>query len=299
LGGVPSGPDLPGAIGSDLNRTLSVPSPGLTTPVEGLYDQTGDLLNQPVIGTVPGRVLPKAPVLTAPNRGAVSRVPPVTERRYIANEVLLGLPSNLSSQAIDALARRHGLTRLDSQRIGLTGTTLHRWRITDQRTVTEVIRAIEADRGLGAAQPNYQFTLQQDHPPAELSLDQYVLAKLHVVDAHRIAAGAGIRIAVIDGGIDASHPELAGNVADVFDAIERPEAASLHGTGMAGAITAHARLTGIAPEGRILAARAFSSSGESNQGTTLTILKSIDWAIAHGAKVINMSFAGPRDPGPK
>jgi subtilisin family serine protease len=294
--GVPSAPDLPGAVGSDLNRGLSVPSTGLTTPVEGLYGQTGDLLNRrSVIGTVPGRVLPKGPALTAPNRSAVSRVPPATERRYIANEVLLGLPSNLSNQALDALARRHRLTRLDSQRIGLTGTTLHRWQITNQRTVSEVIRAIEADRGLGVAQPNYQFTLQQDRPPPELNTDQYVLAKLHVSDAHRLAAGAGIRVAVIDGGIDVSHPELAGNVADAFDAFERPEVASLHGTGMAGAIAAHARLTGIAPEARILAVRAFAS-GNTNQGTTLTILKSIDWAIGHGARVINMSFAGPRDP---
>src|SRR5438093_733439 len=42
--GVPSVPDLPGATGSDLNRSLSVPSTSLTTPVEGLYGPTGDVL---------------------------------------------------------------------------------------------------------------------------------------------------------------------------------------------------------------------------------------------------------------
>src|SRR5262249_39584183 len=131
--GVPSVPDLPGATGSDLNRSLSVPSASLTTPVEGLYGPTGDVLNR-TLGTVPGRVLPNATPV-ARNGGAAGRVPPGGERRYIGKGVLLGLPSNLSPGALAALPRRHRLTRLDSQRIGLTGTTLHRWRITDQRTV--------------------------------------------------------------------------------------------------------------------------------------------------------------------
>src|SRR5205823_4353964 len=106
------------------------------------------------------------------NRATASRVPPVSERRYLSNEVLLGLPSNLTAQALDSLARRHRLTRLESQRIGLTGTTLHRWQITDQRSVSDVIRALEADRSIGLAQPNYRFTLQQDPFGSQPRADQ-------------------------------------------------------------------------------------------------------------------------------
>jgi subtilisin family serine protease len=68
-----------------------------------------------------------------------------------------------------------------------------------------------------------------------------------------------------------------------------------HGTGMAGAIVARSRMTGSAPGARLLAIRAFSGDEES-EATTVSILKGIDWAIAHGARVINMSFAGPYDP---
>jgi len=105
-----------------------------------------------------------------------------------------------------------------------------------------------------------------------------------------------VPVAIIDNGIDALHPELAGAIAGHFDAVERPEAPSNHGTGMAGAIVAHARLTGVAPEARILAVRAFAAAAGSEEATTASIVRGIDWAIAQGARVINMSFAGPRDP---
>ncbi|HEY0570577.1 MAG TPA: S8 family serine peptidase, partial [Enterovirga sp.] len=47
---------------------------------------------------------------------------------------------------------------------------------------------------------------------------------------------------------------------------------------------------------RVLAIRAFSDSDNSAEGTTFNIIKSIDWAVSQGARVINMSFAGPHDP---
>jgi hypothetical protein len=81
-------------------------------------------------------------------------------RRYVTKEVLVALPSTLSPQAIDDIARRHRLTRLETLSVGLTGTTFHRWRIWDRRSVSDVIRALEAEAGPGIAQPNYRYSLQ-------------------------------------------------------------------------------------------------------------------------------------------
>jgi subtilisin family serine protease len=65
---------------------------------------------------------------------------------------------------------------------------------------------------------------------------------------------------------------------------------------MAGAIAAHQRLLGIAPGARLLAVHAFSSDAAKAESTTFNILKGIDWSVRQGARIINMSFAGPRDP---
>ena len=72
------------------------------------------------------------------------------------------------------------------------------------------------------------------------------------------------------------------------------EAPDAHGTGIAGAISARARLLGVAPAARILAVRAFG--GGKAESTTFNVMTGIDWASTNGARVLNMSFAGPRDP---
>ena len=160
------------------------------------------------------------------------------------------------------------------------------------------MRALQADAVVASAQPNYLFTLQQTEskPAGEGDSAQYELAKLQLPQAHGIAKGDNVLVAVIDSAVDLSHPELAGSVAQSFDATGTPPTPHQHGTAIAGVIAAHGRLMGAAPDARILAVRAFDPEGASAQGTTFNILKGLDWAAANGARIINMSFAGPADP---
>lgn len=96
---------------------------------------------------------------TAPVTARRLDVPSAGERSFRTAEVLVSLPSNLSLEVIDALARRHRLTRLDSQSIGLLGRTVHRWRIADGRSIPDVILALQREGGIHA-QPNTVYTLQ-------------------------------------------------------------------------------------------------------------------------------------------
>jgi len=229
-------------------------------------------------------------------RRGPSGVPPANERRMAPDEVVFELPNTITPQAIDALQRRSRLIPIESQTSQLTGTTLYRWRIPDRRLVTTMVRALETDSVILSAQPNYLFTLQQSETKAEGDPAQYELAKLRLPQAHALAKGDNVLVAVIDSGVDVSHPDLAGSVAQSFNAIETSPAPHKHGTAIAGLIAAHGRLIGSAPGARILAIRAFDPAGASAEGSTFNILKGLDWAAANGARIINMSFAGPADP---
>src|SRR5207244_11876204 len=52
---------------------------------------------------------------------------------------------------------------------------------------------------------------------------------------------------------------------------------------------------GSAPAARILAIRAFAGAPNGGESTSFVILKALDYATAHGAQIVNMSFAGPND----
>jgi hypothetical protein len=217
--------------------------------------------------------------------------------RTVANEFVAEIDSALSDAQADDLARRHGLERIGSQHFPLVDGTVGLFRIIDRRPVETVRRELAGDGSVRSAQLNYRYVLQdQKAAPAEGDPAQYALAQLRLPQAHTLAHGMNVTIAVIDSGIDATHPELANTIADAFDALGSREGPHVHGTGIAGAIAAHAKLMGSAPEVRILAIRAFGAAAVGAESTSWVILKSLDYAALHGAQIVNMSFAGPKDP---
>jgi hypothetical protein len=253
-------------------------------------------VNPPIVVTQPpltgGGSAPQA------SRRSGTGVPPANERRYVPDEVVVELAASTTNT--DALARHYRLTRLQSVNFPLGGTMLVRWRITDRRSVPVVIRALETDATVLSAQPNYLFAMQDQTvtpaAPSEGDPAQYILDKMHLPQAHELAKGDKVLVAVIDSGVDVTHPDLAGDIAGTFDALGTGLKAHAHGTAIAGAIAAHGRLMGAAPAAQILAVRAFSGDS-ADDGTTFAIMSGLSWAVSHGARVVNMSFAGPQDPG--
>jgi len=217
--------------------------------------------------------------------------------RAVHNELVAEIDGALSTAEADDLARRHGLERIASQSFPLLGGTIGLFRIVDRRPLDTVRRAFAADGSVRSVQLNFRYFLQEAKKPAiEGDPAQYAIAQLRLPQAHTLARGMNVTIAVIDSGIDAKHPELANSIADSFDALGSSEGSHVHGTGIAGAIVAHARLMGSAPEARLLAIRAFGAGSKGAQSTSYVILRGLDYAAEHGAQIINMSFAGPKDP---
>jgi subtilisin family serine protease len=181
-----------------------------------------------------------------------------------------------------------------------------RLRITDGKTPAQAIGSLRNVGMAAIVQPNYVYALQQQSgdPTPSARGDtgqqgdpaQYILEKLKISDVHRLARGTNVPIAVIDSQIDAGHPDLEGVIAKRFSAVGAEETPHAHGTGMAGAIASRQRLVGTAPAARLLAVHAFSTSAATAESTTFNILKGMDWSVKEGARIINMSFAGPKDP---
>ena len=230
-------------------------------------------------------------------KGRGNTTPVAVNLRSFANEFVAEIDSALSLPEADELARRHGLARIASENFPLIGATVGLFRITDGRPYETVRREFAADASVRSLQPNFRYVLQDQKPavPTEGDPAQYVLSKLRLPEAHRLAHGANVTVAVIDSGIDTKHPELVNSIADNFDALGSGEGAHIHGTGIAGAIVAHAKLMGSAPEARIIAIRAFGGTTGSAESSSYIILRSLNYAAEHGAQIVNMSFAGPKD----
>jgi subtilisin family serine protease len=231
--------------------------------------------------------------------GRPSNIPPLDETRFISNQVVVQIGANVSPAVLDRIVRRLGLTVLSSQTLGLLGTRVIQFQFGAGKNIRDVIRELEKERIVDEATPNYEFELAQDAAaPAPNGGDpaQYIIAKLKLAEAHRIATGENVLIAVIDSEIDAKHPDIDGRIAARYEEAGPADKPHPHGTGMAGAIVSHRKLMGTAPGARILAIRAFGGPSGSAKGTTLQIVKGLDWAIDQKARIVNMSFAGPKDP---
>jgi hypothetical protein len=305
IGRVPNNTGNPTNIGGNpygdrpVGGPIFLPRVG-TLDVPVIYPNQGPLTNQaPPTILLPGGNRNPGGATPPVARRSGSGVPPANERRYVPDEVVVEVPDTFSDQATNTIARRYRLARLQTLRLPLTGTTFVRWKITDRRSVPVVIRALETEAGLLAVQPNYLAELNQaGSSPTQSAGDpaQYALTKLNLPQAHGLARGDQVLIGVIDSGVDVLHPELAGLIAGSYDALASSEKAHIHGTGIAGAIVAHSNLMGSAPAARILAVRAFGATRSTAQGTSIAILDGLNWAVANGARIINMSFAGADDP---
>jgi subtilisin family serine protease len=128
---------------------------------------------------------------------------------------------------------------------------------------------------------------------------------MSVPAAHRWSRGAGVLVAVIDSGVDATHQDLAGSGQDERDFVETGPGArdgGRHGTGIAGVIAAvdnnGVGIVGVAPDVGLLALRACwpARTADTAVCNTFTLAQALVAAIDARADVINLSLVGPADP---
>ncbi|MGA9515343.1 MAG: hypothetical protein WBV51_17500, partial [Pseudolabrys sp.] len=136
--------------------------------------------------------------------GGNVNIPPSGETRFIANEILLRFAAGTSERSRSLVVGQLNLTLLESQTFELTGQTIGRYRIDGGQSAVQTLRLIARDfPGVNAAQVNFVYVgaqVQQparQDPPAGDASAQYVVRKLHLLEAHRVNKGDDVLVAVV------------------------------------------------------------------------------------------------------
>jgi subtilisin family serine protease len=110
---------------------------------------------------------------------------------------------------------------------------------------------------------------------------------------HPTNQGAGVKVAVIDTGIDYNHPELDANYVGGYDYVNNdgnPMDDQGHGTMVSGVIAAEdngSGVVGVAPQARLYGVKVLDASGS---GWESDVIAGVDWARTNGMQVVNMSL---------
>lgn len=220
--------------------------------------------------------------------------------RFRQREVVVKLKRGKSISAITA---RYGISMLEKSR----GSEEYRLGLPPNSDIAQKLAQMTLDSDLVFAAPNYVYQspevlessmgfVDSTNPPYVSGqspspyYSQPQVMNLNLAGAQTYTYGGGVKVAVIDTGIDSSHPLFAGRISsDGYDfvtggAVPTDEAGGAgygHGTFVSGLITL------VAPNAMIMPLRAFGPDGT---GTSFNISQAIRYARDHGAKVINMSF---------
>jgi hypothetical protein len=207
------------------------------------------------------------------------------------------------------VAAAHGLREIAAWPIGLLGIHCVVYELPVGADRDAMLDRLRRDSRVESAQPYQAFaTLTSDSDVAATS-DPYrpLQRNLDLMDvggAHLWSRGEGVRVAVIDTGIDASHPDLAGRIVKQENFVDGSKSGrDRHGTAVAGVIAAVENnsqgIVGVAPGARLYAMRAcWPAPGDDSRAvcSTLTLAKAMAAAIEARIDIVNLSLTGPADP---
>ncbi|MGH7565552.1 MAG: S8 family serine peptidase [Gemmatimonadota bacterium] len=225
---------------------------------------------------------------------------------FDAGEVLVRLAPSADLAAFNA---RHGTRTIAS----VTSERVHLLGLPAGSDVVGILPALRADPALVAAAPNGVLGTPETEAEGRSTMafadpsltgsdysDQNALDRMRVPEAWEASRGAGVVVAVLDTGVDPTHPLLAGRLAtggvDVIDGDTDPsevadgvdsdgdgltDEAMGHGTFVAGLVLS------VAPEARVLPIRVLDSDGV---GTAFQVAVGLEAARRAGARVVNLSL---------
>lgn len=230
--------------------------------------------------------------------------PPATDAPdVVAGQVLVRLVAGVPIDRVNARYGTRTLAALDDGRTFVLG-------VPAGETAAETVARMAGDPDLVAASPNPIAEAPEAEARSTMAFadpalvesdytDQAALERIRAPEAWATTRGAGVIVAVLDTGIEASHPILAGRIlpgVDLvdgdFDPADRPDGIDSDGDGRVDEAVGHGTfvaglILSVAPEVRILPIRVLDSDGV---GTAAAVARGLEIARERGAQVVNLSL---------
>ncbi len=244
---------------------------------------------------------------------AAAQLEQVQPDLFVAQQLLVILPlaadREIGRIALD-LETRYQLRQIKSFQLRSISRAAVLFGILDPNlTVAQSISRIQEETGVLYAQPNFIYHTDSAQAATNyndpLSPLQYGPRMLRAEEVHKHSTGRGVKIAIIDTGIDYDHADLKGRVIDRANFVDGDGnfSTDIHGTLIAGVIAARSNngigIYGVAPGASLIAIKAFKPRNQNSieaDGSSQTLAQGLDHAIARGARVVNLSIGGPREP---
>jgi subtilisin family serine protease len=213
---------------------------------------------------------------------------------------------------IDDWQQRIGVTRIADWPLASLGVRCLVFAVDGAGRRDEVIARLQREQTVETVQPLQRFETLAEGPQATAGYNdpyrstQHGLDEMEIGPSHRWARGQGVRVAIVDTGVDSTHPEfekrvtLKRNFVDgKLDDFDR----DVHGTAVAAVIGAAANnatgIVGVAPSAELMALKACWQDRPGSDAAvcnSFTLAKALNLAIEQHADIINLSLGGPADP---
>lgn len=267
--------EVPTSEGSATAEMSETPTSEITTPT---------LTETPTVTSTVSVTLPVPTATPKPVKTAVCTLTNVYENQLMvvyAGQNIPGLAANLTlvESYLNGEGNRVAVVQVSGQSICVAWADL------------------EAQAQVISVEPNYALSTLDTMPNDPYVLAQYYLDNILAPQGWEVSTGsAAVTIAIIDSGIEATHPDLASKVVAGYDFIDNdttPQDDNGHGTLVAGIAAASSNngtgIAGVSWGARIMPLRVLDYAGNGSYANTAA---AILWATDHGARVINLSLGG-------
>jgi hypothetical protein len=215
-------------------------------------------------------------------------------RLFAAGEMLVKFESGMSDSEVEAFLAQQGLSTRDAiPALGL-------WRVVvNEGNAAPLLVNLMDHQLLSFAEPN-AFAQLWGQPNDTHWARQWNMRAINAPEGWDLSVGTGdedVIIAILDSGIDLTHPDLQDKIVAGYDFIEGdtvPQDENGHGTHVAGIAAAVGNngegVAGVSWDAQIMPVRVVDADGEC---TLFDVAAGIVWATDHGAKVLNLSLGFP------